>query len=764
MQAAVIGTRRSRYRLAVSRLLFVLGFRETYRFENTLTALAILAFVATRTLDLGYPGLLSVAVLVASPALLQYYAYRTGSVLEPGVPLFSVLTSAVLAGFSPILAVPALLNVMLMEDVTTLLDFVEPERIKNELRLFMEPLRRHEFSVILGVVTASALVAYYVAGDPIVFVYPLISYAMLVYSVVVVPPSYRQEETRYGFLEEIARRLPILYYIFIIIYNKPHLVTLGKEAGLVGAMYARFVRKAGGAFALSIYAGIAVAPVLSLLVGPAANSLPLLLGVAFLVAPYFILRGRKATRAGRIKRNLLLILSYLAAVKSVAISFTDAMRQVKTNPQMGRMFSLDIEADLYMNLYSAIRVESESIRTYADTIPDDYYRDTIRTMLDVEDNEGFRAVFRMFVQRLHDFSNRYLTMVSSTFENIGSTTISVIMLVQTTLPILMLLTAPESLPIILLLGGSVASLIILSVGNMALPSLPSEYINAKQRYRKAAVVFAVTSAGLTVLESLLAPDLLLYMLVLNIPVAFMTAVWYASLYDLNLNSSLLDKFPDILLMLSTAMARTSYVSEALYELSYTSSIPGTIRAELRRLSRIAKTYHTLEKVPFKGVYWFKYLLFLLNIAQKHGTTPRDLYHAISNFMMEFKKFTTRVKAFSRSMLFMSILALLIVTIEVHIIGQYLEAFSAGGIGAAAKRVGAGDMVPTLSAEKVDDIVRHSYISLLVIAIVNGVAMAKVSGNGTVREGKWVLAMFLIELVLVFLAKTTGFGIHLTEMP
>jgi len=741
--------------------MFILGFRPDYRVENLLITIAVFA-TALLSIFVGANAatILLGAALLMAPLLVQYREYRRRLRRSIQFPLYVVLMSGAAAFFMPPLIIPALLNTLFVEDFTVFfkLDVVA---IRRTIRVFLAPITRRSLVALTGTPVATAVASFIMTGNPLVFVYPLISYAMIVYSLVIVPPEYRapQEGRRRSLLEEVSRRVSILFFLFSRVYMSPRMRTLGREAGMIGLDYDSFVRRMGGIFTLATYTGLAVSPLLYAFMGRLAY--PALLGTAafFLVLPYLVLYWRRMNRAGSLSRNLILIIVYLASMKAVAETFTNTMLNLKDNVRLARLFGMEGEAKLYHRIYLARGVESVAAREYADSIPEDYYRDTIRTMMDMEENEGVGAVFRMLVTRLRDFTGRYIDRVSSTFENIGGNVISVIILVQTALPILLFLSSPMLLPMAMLAGGILGAFLIFFIANAVLPDMPSEFVRAKPRYRGAAMVFALAAFFLTVVEYLLLPDLLAYLIVLNVPAAFWAALWYASKEDLELNSMFFDKFPDLLVLFSSSLAQHNAIDRAMVDLSQEKAFPSRLREEFARLARLF-AYVNVQRLEYRGGYWYKFFLFLASLAAIYGTTPRELYKTIGNFMVEFKRLAGMVSTFGKAMLFMNFMALLIMTMEVTVALQFLRAMQEFNIGEAATALGVQSPLPTLSEEEIRFIETLSWVSLLVVAISNGIALAKINSL-TVRDGKYVLAMFLLELLLIYVGVTTSFGISMS---
>ena len=738
---------------------FVLGFRPDYKLENLLVSVAVfIIFLLYGFLGNKPPTVIVGTILLLTPLLLQYNVYRKGFRRTLQLPLYVILMSGLTAIFVPPLVIPAIINSMFIEDFTVFFEF-DVVTMKRTVRVLLAPITRRELFILVTSTGISTIVAYLMTRNLLVFIYPVIAYMMIAYSLILVPPQYRPPERGRNLLEEVSRRVAILYFLFNKLYMNPRMRRLGKEAGLFGHVYDTFIKRMGGLFTLSIYFGLSISPLLNIFIGNLAYIVPLLVAGVFLILPYFSLSSKKRSRAGKISRNQLLILSYLASMKAVSESFTNLMLNLRDNINLAKLFGLEEEAKLYHQIYMAKGIESVAVREYADSIPDDYYRDTIRTMMDIEENEGVGATFRMLVARLRDYTGRYIDRVSTLFENIGGNTISVIMLIETALPIMMFLSAPTMLPLLMLAGGILSAVMMYGIASGILPDLPSEYIYTKPRYRRAAVVFTLVSLALIILERVLTPDLLFYELILNIPVALWVALWYASAEDLSINNMLLDKFSDLLVLFSSALSRYNSVERAMLELAQQPTFPKRLREEFVKLARIFM-YVNVQKLQYRGPYWYKFLMFLASISAIYGISPRELYKTIGNFMLEFKRFFGLVKSFGKSMLFMGVIALLIMTMEMNIAFQFLEITQTINIERVTQTLGVQSPFPTLSPEEIQKLTILGHVSLLVVAIMNGIGLAKII-SGTIRDGRYVIAMYLFEILLIYIGMTTNFGIKLT---
>ena len=746
---------------------FILGFRKTYKVENILTILGIVAFIISYLVwgSSIYTVLITGTILLG-PVTLQYIQYRRkvsiadkrmrARIPPPSVPLFTIITSAILSGLVPPLVLVALINTLFIEDITVFLAEVDVVKIKRELRILLEPITKRELFVLSTSTFGSALIAYIVTGSLLVFVYPVISYVMLIYSLILVPPEYRVETKGASILEEISRRVPFLFFIFMLYYQAPSRIKLGKEAGMVGASYYTFIRKMAGLFTLSLYASLAITPLLFIVVGNLAFATPAVIALTMFFAPHMMFTMKRSSRSGKIKRNLMLILSYLASIASVAEDFTSAMQNLRFTPALAKMFGLEDEARIYLNIYRARNSTELAMEEYADTIPDDFYRDTVRAIKDISENEGYGAVFRALVARLRDYTTRHIDRVATTFENIGGNTISVIILTETTIPIMMFLSNPTMMPLLMLMGGIMSAFMISAIASMTLPDLPTEYISAKSRYRRGAAVFAFTATLLTLLEYAILPDILYILIPLNIVPAFFMTLYYVSLEDMQLNKDFLNKFPDLLILFTSSMTRHNNVEKALLDLSQQSTFTRRMRKTFQKLANIFGVL-TAERLSYRGPYWYKYFMFLAGISAKYGTTPRELYKTISDFMLEYKKFFDVVASFGRSVLFMTFIALVVMNIEVVISINFLHVMSQLHLSKVTSQFGVQSPIPELTASELREMRLMSYIALLLTAMLNGIAVSK-TVSGTFRDGKWVLILFVVELILLYVGIKTSFGI------
>jgi hypothetical protein len=747
---------------AFKNISFIMGFRPDYKLENLFISIAFFIIsLMYFTLGSTLITILIGSILLLTPLFLQYNVYRKGFRRNIQLPLYVVLMSAFSAMLVPPLVLPAIINGMFIEDFTVFFEF-DVTRTKRTIRVLLAPITRRELFALIAGTTLSSFIAYIMTKSLLVFIYPVIAYSMIAYSLVLVPPQYRPPERSKNLLEEVSRRVAILYFIFNKIYMNPKMRTLGKEAGLFGHNYDVFIKRMGGLFTLSIYFGLAVSPLLNVIIGNLGYLVPLLLAGIFLVLPYFSLSSKKRSRAGKIARNQLLILSYLASMKAVSESFTNLMFNLRDNLNLAKLFGMEEEAKLYHQIYMAKGIESVAVREYADSIPDDFYRDTVRTMQDIEENEGVGATFRMLVGRLRDYTGRYIDRVSTLFENIGGNVISVIMLIETALPILMFLSNPTMLPLLMLAGGVLSAIMMYGIASGVLPDLPSEYIYTKPRYRRAALVFTLVSLLLILIEKALTPNILFYELILNIPVALWVAWWYASAEDLSLNNMLLDKFSDLLVLFSSAISRYNSVERAMLELAQQPTFPKRLREEFIKLARVFM-YVNVQKLQYRGPYWYKYLMFLASISAIYGISPRELYKTIGNFMLEFKRFFGLVKSFGKSMLFMAVIALLIMTMEMDISFQFLKITQTINIQQASQSLGIQSPFPSLRPEEIARLTTLGQVSLLVVAMLNGIGLAKII-SGTVRDGRYVIMLYLLELLLIYVGATTNFGINLAVKP
>ena len=756
--------------------LFFLGVRPAYKVEVSFAALALALLALSEALGVATetPVVISLAMLVLAPAVLQiagrYYRARyvpkerRASLPPPRVPLLVVIASAAAAVAVPALLPAALINAALIEDIVPFMAITERYRIKRGFTLILEPLARVEMATTLAMALAPSIVTYFLVGNPVVFVYPAIAYAMIAYSLVTVPPEVQEEarERGAGILETMAARLPILYFVFRAFYFRPDMVRQGKEAGLIGNKYYEFVRRAAGAFALGTYVSIALAPALYLLLRPLGLGLVGLLLPAFVapatfVAPVAVIKMMRNNREGKISRNLLLILTYLSSMASVAERFTNSMEYLKRDRALARMFGMEREADIYMSIYSMTNDESVAMKDYADTVPDDFYRDTIRTVKDLVEAEGYGAAFRSLTARIRDYTTRFIDRVSATFQDIGSNVISVIMLVETAVPIFAFLSSPMMAPLVILAAGAVSGLMMGAIAMSTMPDLPSDFVHAKQRMRRGAMIFALSTAALTALERpFFSGTTLVVLAALNAAAGVGLALDYSVRRDLAINGELLNKFPDILMLFSSSIIQTNSVERSLRELSQQTTLSGAVKAELRRLANMFSVLN-VERISYKGVYWYKYFTFLARIAAAYGTAPRDLYKTIGDFMLEFKKFFSSVASFGASLLFLTMISLAVLNMEMVIMISFSHVLATYHLGAAAAGVFSfASPIPVLTEAQAKQLELETYVAMLVTALANGFGLARVL-DGTFRAGRWAFLMYFIELVLIIVGAKTGFG-------
>jgi len=753
-------------------IIFILGIRPAYRFELILTFIAIATFIVSYII-LGnmIPQSVSLstsALILVSPTLIQIYNYRrklkimgsenASKIPPPAIPLITVITSATIAALAPVLTFVAIFNALFIEDVATFLSAVDVDKMKHDVKLLIEPLSRRELVVLQVITIGSALLSYVATKNLIVFIYPVISYVMILYSIIYIPPEYRAAPKEGGLLEDIGRRIPFLYFLYIWYYSRPSTSRYGREAGYIGNSYILFIRKMAGIFTLTIYISLAASPLLFIVIGNFALLLPVFTAAVMFLLPMFVFVQKRSARSSKINRNLLLILSYLASMASVAEDFTAAMQNLKQMPELAKLFGMETEAKIYLNIYS-IRGSTElALDDYADTIPHDFYRDTIRTIRDLLEHEGYGAVFRSLVNRLRDYTLRHIERIASSFENIASNVISVIILLETAVPVILFLSDPMMMPMMMLMAGVLSAFMIVAMASMALPDLPSEFINSKPRYRRGATVFVTVASALAVAEYILVPDMLNILVPLNILPAFFMAFYYVSKYDMDLNNDFLNKFPDLLVLFSSSMIIHNSVSKALLDLSAQETFTSRMRRTFQKLASIFE-YVSIERLSYKGPYWYKYFMFMASIASRYGTTPRELYKAISDFMLEFKKFFVSVQNFGRSALFLTLLAIVVMNIEYTISIGFMEVMSKAGLGQAVSQLGAQSPFPILTEDEIAELKSLSYMSLIIVAVANGIAIAK-AYSGTIRDGKWVLIFFLIQILLIYIGRTTSFGIQL----
>lgn len=686
----------------------------------------------------------------------------------PTVPLFTIAASAFASALF-IYALPvALVNALFIEDITVYIEKVDIVRfkIKRGVRLLVEPVKKAELMVIVAGVAGSAIVSYVITHNALVFIYPVVSYAMIVYSLMYVPPDIRSEveERKGSVMDEVVKRLPYLYLLFRVLYLKPRVVRVAREAGFIGASFYEFIRKTAGVFAIGTYISLATTPILYALLetygfGLLALFVPLLVSLVLLYVPLIYIRMKRSSRASKISRNMLLILSYLCSTFSVSETFTNSIEYLVYTPRLSKMFGMDTESRIYINIYRVLGDESRAMEEYADTVPDDLFRDTIRSIRDIADNEGYGAVFRSLVTRLIDYTGRYIDRTKTTFENIGGNLISVVLLFQTALPIILFLVNPMMMPVMMIMGGVMSAFMIYIVAYSVMPDVPSDFIHMKPRLKVAALVFSLAVTGLTIVQYVLLPEFVTYFIPLNVGAGVSLALWYAHKEDFDLNNMFLNKFPDLLVLFSSSMTRTNAVERSLLELASQATFPEKMRASFRKLASVFALFN-VERITYRGPFWYKYFMFLAGIAARYGTTPRDLYKAVGEFMLEFKKFFAHVKNYGRSLILLAVLSLVVMTVGIQIITDFMLAMQKAGFFEAVEQFGAESPIPVLSMEEVATMRIIGFVGLLSIALLNGFAISKVI-DGSFRSAKYAFFLYLLELVLIILSVYTGFGIRLT---
>lgn len=738
---------------------FILGFRPDFMLDNIIATVGLVLSIITWLFDLGTGGVIASAAFLLLPTLLQLLSKIQGMRKYIQTTLYILIVSTIAAIFNPPLIIVAMINAIMIEDFTIFMHF-DVTKLKRTVKIMLAPISRRETLLIFAVSGLSGLVAFSLTGSPLSLLYPVISYVMVAYSMIIAPPEY-SKEVKTSFIEELSRRVAVIQYIFNRIYMSPNMRKNAKQAGVFGYDYFNFIRKASAVFTLLVYTSIALAPLLSIVLGNVAYILPLVVLVGFLPVPYMVISSKRRSRAGKLSRNLILILSYFAAMKSVAEPLSSMMVTLKNNKNLSKLFGMEKEADLYYKIYITKNDEHSANYEYADSIPEDFFRDTVRTMIDIEENEGIGAAFRMLVSRLRDYTGKYIDRVSAVFNNIGSNVISVSLLFQSAIPAIMLTSNPTIIPFIIMIGGLMSGVVTYAIAAGTLPEMPTEFIHAKQRYRRAAIVFSVVSLILIIIEKVLTPDYLTYELILNVPAALGVAIYYASYYDLYINNVLLEKFSDFLVLFSSSLARHGSVEQAYLELSQQPTFPQRIREEFKRLANVFRNMN-IQRIDFKGPYWYKYMLFLSSITVVYGTTPRELYKALSSFMLEFKRFFNSVKSFGATLVVMTMVGMVIMNV-VYVVGIDLTQYTSSimhKIGSSS--VGGfnvkGEM-PVMTKSELETFKIEGLLALLATALINGFAIGKVV-SGTVRDGRYALMLYVLELVLIYIGLTTHFGMHM----
>ena len=751
----------------------ILGFRQNYRIEIMLTILGIVSFVGGYLIwGNSLPTISISTIIFITPSILQYYNWRRRVKLVPKenkykiplptVPLFTIITTGILSAISPPLIIAALINILFIEDVTVFFEQVDTVKLKRDLKIIIEPITKRDLAVLSFSSLFTAVISYLVVRNPLIFIYPIISYVLIAYSLIFVPRDVRGElGRRRSLMEELSRRVPFLYYIFRLYYMRRDVIRLGKQAGYIGSSYFDFIRKTAGIFTFSVYITLALTPLIYLVSKPFGLDLiaflsPVIVGAVAFFLPFVTLRTKRNARAGKISRNLMLILSYFASMMSVAESFTNAMENLIYNKNLAKMFGLEEESNIYMNIYRTWNDEQLAMNEYAETVPDDFLRDTIRTMKDIQENEGYGAVFKSITTRLKDYITRNVDKMMLTYENIGSNIISVTILVETTIPILVFLSNPMMVPLFMLLGGILSAILISIISLSVLPDLPSEYTHVKPRYKKGGIVFAIVAPLLTILEYFLIPQYMNMLILLNIVATLPLVLYYVSLEDISINKDFLNKFPDLLILFSSSMIRFNNAEKALMDLSTQVAFTPRMRRIFTQLANVYAVVN-IERLTYNGPYWYKYFIFLSSIAAKYGTTPRELYKTISEFMLEYKKFFAAIEGFGRTIVFMTIVSLFIMTLEVQIVINFTTALSQMKLSKMTAQLGVRSILPELTSSQIVTLKLYSYITLLIVAILNGLSVGK-NTSGTFRDAKWAFILYVIEIILIYLGITTAFGI------
>jgi len=739
-----------RIRQAFRKLLLILGIRNRYRVEILLLTVSL---VTTLAASLVADMLITVVIgsaTLAIPVIYQYVQVRQGVRDEIRLPFYAVVVAAIEALIAPPLAVAGVILALLSEDITPYFQFVTEEVVAEARRVMFEPLRRRELAIIVLSVAAAAVASYYVTKSPIVFAYPIISYILIVYSIVIAPDVALSRERAPSIIEELSRRLIALRAGFLRIYSTRKLRTLGKEAGFYGVDYETYISKASAIFALATYVSLLAGAIAYPTLGISSLLIPLFAVIVAGTVPALGLAVKKSSRASTLNRNILMILVYITALKSVAETFTNIMYYAKTRPQLAKVFGILREAQIYYRIYLSTGIEQVALQEYLDGVPHDFYRDTLRTAAGAEEAVGPTTAYKRLLMAVRDYSGRWIDAVRNRLEKYGDASLGVAAIINGLGPVMVGLNTLHMLPLYVLIFGIISLVMagLVSVG--ILPDLPSEYIHAKRRYRWGAVVFAVTGALLATATFVLLPEAIRGMALLaTIPAAFGAASWYVVRYDRMINEKFLDKLSDIMILFASSVARHGSVPRALLELSESPSLHRLVRNEMRKLARIFK-YYNVENINYRGPYWYKFFLFMATIAATYGSVPRDLYEAVSRFSLEFKRLISNVKSTGWMVL---ILMQISFSIALFMSLFFLAAGNMMSEARAGVDTGAGllgQIVSTLPSYTPDALAAIAAQIVTVILLLS-TAAAFLAGRliyGTARDGRFAPVLFLLNLVLV----------------
>lgn len=748
-------------RSAGSRLALVLGIHRHYQVDLLFSTSALLIAALGVALLPGSlaPGISS-ALLLATPALVKLWWYvqklrlmpprERYRVPRPTVPLYTVIISAVVSGFYPIALPVAALNAAFVEDITAHLTEAEIARIRRGVNATIEPLRRREALLILSASTLPALIAAPRIG-PIAFIYPTISYVMMVYSILVTPPEAQARPERPSLREYVSWTIPLLPYLYIMLYRRRRLEQAAREAGLVGGDYFVMVARWAGRFAVATYLSLTLLPVFHLLAqetSPTLLLLPLIPPAATLLIPLTLISVRRRARASSLSRNLLIILTYLAAMYSVSETFKNAMLNLRYNPSLAKLFAMEREYRLFLAILRVVRDEGKAMDEYADTVPNELYRDTVRTAKDLQEMEGPTAVFKSLVERLRDYAYRHVDRVASQFRDQGRAIMSTIVIGEVLAPVIVMVAAPELTPLVVLAAAVATSMLIVTIAASVYPDMPSEYLYLKRRMRYAAAVFGSVGPFTTLALTFLLPQADTMMVVASSFLATLAlSVYVAARRDLAINWFMLERMSDILTLFSNAMARYNSVPKSLRELAYSTGTPPLLREEFLRLARVYESAGSSARIVYVGPFWLKYFHFLAGLGARYGVTPRDLYRAISDFMIDYRKFFIEVRNFGRTLLVITILGLVLMTGEVSVMLQFMREISESGIEEAAREAGFALPIDVPDVEELERVSASVQGALLLAAVFAGLPLGKLF-SGTVLDGRWPFLLLVVEALAV----------------
>lgn len=742
-------------------ILYLIGFRPGYRGDLLLAALGLILTVTGTTTAGMLPGFLPSLVTAA------IIMYHRGKILDPSSPLrgyikairvgaipIGVVVPYVIASFyNPLAAIPVVLLGLAMEDVWSLLDRFDlypAATVRRYTLIALYPVRRRELLAIILAVSIPSLIAYAVTRLELLLVYPLLAYLMIIYSVVLLPEYVATTPSGPSALDELAARLPTLRFIYVTFFARKRMRDLGRKAGYVRGRYDLFISKMATYFAASVYLSLVVTPLLyTILRNPVILIIPFLIAAIMLLAPVVIFTSKRGSRARNIALRLPLITSYFAAMLAAGESITSAMERILENRGLGKMFGLTDESRIYMEYYSVIHSEEEAVERYTESVPEDRYRYLLKTIETILTREGSGAAFDAAVRRLRDITLSAIDNARSIVNDVVMPMVAVLVIPVVFVPFAAAFTEFTLLPVAigitaLLLGG----FMYLTLAS-TIPELPSEYPNYKPRLRRGTVIFVLTGIILTLLTAKLQPDIILYAFPALVIAAAAAASSYAVRYDISLNEEIMSKLPDILVAFASGIARTGSVEVTLDEISATLDLTPRLRKTLTTIASIFAS--NPDRINYNGVFWYKYLLFVLSVASTHGIAPVKLFSAISEFVNEYKRFIATINASFRSLRIIFILSMILLATSVGIVVGYIEAFQPVLEYTAQAPTTIVLPVPAVQPEELESVMTYSKAALIYSAVIFGVVA---SSTNTLRDAKWVTIFVVMAILLTVVADYT----------